>query len=78
MLVSASVTVLFGQAKVNDIDKVALLAKSHEEVVGFDITMDEVLGVDKFNSADLERGEEEVGGDSGGTGERGKARGTGG
>lgn len=53
VLVRAGVSVLLGQAKVNDVDQVALLAKAHEEVVGLDVTMDEVLGVDVLDAANL-------------------------
>jgi hypothetical protein len=39
--VGLRVTVLLGQTEINDIDLVSTLANAHEEVVGFDITMDE-------------------------------------
>ena len=53
VLVRAGITVFLGQAKVNDVHQVALLAEPHEEVVRLDIPMDEVLGVDVLNAADL-------------------------
>ena len=43
VLVGACVAVLLCQAKVNDVDKVAFLPEAHEEVVWFDVTVDEVL-----------------------------------
>lgn len=43
VLVCAGITVLFGQTKVNDVHQVALLSKPHQEVVGLDISMDEIL-----------------------------------
>jgi len=46
MLMSLRVAVFLCKAKVNYIHKVTLLAKTHEEVVGLDITMDEILRVD--------------------------------
>lgn len=53
VLVGASISVLLGQAKVNDVNKVALLPQAHKEVVGLDISVDEVLGVYVFDTADL-------------------------
>lgn len=53
VLVCAGIAVLFGQAKVNDVHQVTLLAKPHQEVVRLDIPMDEILGVDVLNTANL-------------------------
>ena len=53
VLVRAGVPVLLGQAEVDDVDQVALLAQAHQEVVGLHIPVDEVLGVDVLNPADL-------------------------
>ena len=53
VLVRPGVTVLLSQAKVDDVDQVAFLAKPHKEVVGLHVSVDEVLGVDVFNPADL-------------------------
>ncbi len=53
VLVGASISVLLGQAKVNDVNKVALLPQAHKEVVGLDVSVDEVLGVYVFDTADL-------------------------
>jgi hypothetical protein len=47
------VAVFLGETKVDDIDLISTFADSHEEVVGFDITVDERFGVDIFNSRDL-------------------------
>jgi hypothetical protein len=41
----AGVAVLLGQAKVDDVDLVAALGDAHEEVVGLDVTVQEVFGV---------------------------------
>jgi len=59
VLVCAGVTVLFGKAKVNDVHQVALLAKPHEEVVGLNVPMDEILGVDVLNATYLKTGDKE-------------------
>ena len=56
VLVGAGVPVLLGQAKVNDVHQVALLPQPHEEVVRLDVPVDEVLGVDVLNAADLGEG----------------------
>lgn len=52
VLVGASISVLLGQAKVNDVNKVALLPQAHKEVVGLDVSVDEVLGVYVLDTAD--------------------------
>ena len=57
--VSLGVTVFLGQTKVNHVDLVAPLADTHEEVVGLDITMDEGLGVDVFNTGNELIGEQQ-------------------
>lgn len=43
VLMRTSITVLLGQAEVYNIDKVALLAEAHQEVVRFDVSVNEVL-----------------------------------
>ena len=48
--VSLGVTVLFGQTEVDDIDLIATLANSHQEVVRLDITMDKRLSMDVFDT----------------------------
>ncbi len=52
------VTVFLGQTKVNNIDLVATLANTHQEVVGLDVTMDEGLGMDILDAGDQLIGEE--------------------
>ena len=56
--VGLGVTVLLGQTEINDIDLVATLANTHEEVVRLDIAVDEGLGVDIFNAGDKLIGKE--------------------
>lgn len=53
VLMCAGITVFLGEAKVYDVDQVAFLSQAHEEVVRFDISVDEVLGMDVLNSTDL-------------------------
>lgn len=43
------------QTEINDIDLVTPLSDTHQEVIGFDISVDEVAGVDIFNAGNLER-----------------------
>ena len=52
--VSLGVAVLLGETEVDDVDLVAALANTHQEVVGFDITVDEVAGVDVLNTGNLQ------------------------
>lgn len=59
VLVCAGIAVFLGQAEVDDVDQVALLAQPHQEVVWLHISVNEVLGVDVFNTADLEKREGE-------------------
>jgi len=47
------VTVFFGETKVDDVDLVAAFADTHEEVVGFDVSVDKAFGVDVFDPGDL-------------------------
>ena len=47
------VTVFLGKTKVNDVDLIAALADAHEEVVGLDVAVDEVAGVDVLDTGDL-------------------------
>lgn len=47
---SLGVAVLLGKAEINNVDLIATLADTHEEVVGLDITVDEGLGVDILDS----------------------------
>ena len=55
VLVRAVVPELLGQAKVNGVDEVPLLAQAHEEVVWLDVAVDEVLTVDELNATYLRR-----------------------
>lgn len=59
MLVCARVAVFFGQAEVDDVDQVALLAQPHQEVVWLHVPVDEVFRVDVFDAAYLEAEERE-------------------
>jgi hypothetical protein len=59
--VCLGVPVLLGQTKVNDIDLVASLANTHQEVVRLNITVDEALGVNVLNATDKLVGEQEDG-----------------
>jgi hypothetical protein len=59
--VSLWVTILLSQSEVNDIDLVAALADTHQEVVRLDIAVDEGLGVDVLDTGDELVGEEENG-----------------
>lgn len=59
--VSLRVTVLLRETEINDIDLVSALADTHQEVVGLDVTVDEGLGVDVFNSGNELIGEEKDG-----------------
>jgi len=50
--VSLRVTELLGQSEVDDVDLVATFADAHQEIVGLDVTMNEVARVDVFNARD--------------------------
>lgn len=54
VLVCAGIAVFLGQAEVDDVDQVAFLTQPHQKVVWLYVSVDEVLGVDVFNTADLE------------------------
>lgn len=56
---SLRVTVLLGQPKVNDIHLVSPLADPHQEVIWFDVAMDEGFRVDVLDSGDELIGEEQ-------------------
>lgn len=47
------VSELLGKPEVNDIDLIATLTDSHQEVVRLDVTVDEVAGVDVLDARDL-------------------------
>jgi hypothetical protein len=58
MQVSLGVSVLLGQTEINDIDLIASFPNAHEEIVGFDISVDKVSRVNVFDSRDELVGEE--------------------
>jgi hypothetical protein len=47
---SLGVTVFLCETKIDDVDLVSTLANAHQEVIGLDITVDEGLGVDVFDT----------------------------
>ena len=51
--VGLRVPVLLGKTKVDDIDLVTALANSHQEIVRFNVAVDEVAGVDVLDTRDL-------------------------
>lgn len=57
--VRLGVPVLLGQAEIDNVDLVATLANSHQEVVGLDITVDKGFGVDVLNAGDELIGQEQ-------------------
>lgn len=50
------VTEFLRKTKVDNVDLVATFSNAHQEVVGLDVTMDEVAGVDVLDTRDLDRG----------------------
>lgn len=48
------VAILFGKTEIDDDDLISTFADTHQEVVRLDIVMNEVSGVDVFDSRDLE------------------------
>ena len=52
--VRLGVAVLLRETEVDDVNLVAALADTHQEVVGLDVTVDEVAGVDVLNTGDLQ------------------------
>mmetsp|Transcript_45656 Transcript_45656/g.128936 ORF Transcript_45656/g.128936 Transcript_45656/m.128936 type:complete len:285 (-) Transcript_45656:452-1306(-) len=61
VLLRLGVAVLLGQSEIDDVHNLCLLAESDEEVVGLDIAMDEVLGVDVLDAVQHLVGEHECG-----------------
>lgn len=57
--VRLGITVLLGQTKIDNVDLIAALANTHEEVIGLDITVDKGLGVDVLDAGDELVGQEE-------------------
>jgi len=46
------VAVLLGKSEIDDVDLVSALAHAHEEIVGLDISVDEIAGMDVLDSRD--------------------------
>ena len=55
------VTVLLGETKVDHIDLVAAFADTHKEIIGLDVSMDKIAGVDVLDTGDQLVGEEKNG-----------------
>jgi hypothetical protein len=53
MKVGLWVPKILGETKVDDIDLIPTFSDSHEEIVGLDVSMDEVARVNVFNARDL-------------------------
>ena len=53
MKMGLGVTELLGETEIDDIDLIASLSDAHEEVVGFDIAMNEISRVDIFDTRNL-------------------------
>lgn len=51
--VGLGIAILLGKTEIDDVDLIATLSNTHEEVVGFDVTMDEVARVDVLDTGDL-------------------------
>ena len=47
------VPVLLGKTEVDDINLISTLADSHQKVVGFDVTVDEVAGMNVLDTRNL-------------------------
>jgi len=54
MLMRPCISVLLGEPKVYYIHQVALFAKTHQEVVGFNISMYQVLGMNVLHTTYLQ------------------------
>ena len=55
MLMCSGISVLFGKSKVNNVNQVSFLSQSHQKIVRFHITMNEIFGVDVLYPADLQQ-----------------------
>ena len=53
--VGLGVTVLLGETEIDNVDLISTLANAHQEIVGLDVTMDKVAGVNVLHSGNLER-----------------------
>ena len=47
------ISILLGESEIDDVDLVSSLADPHQEVVRFDISVNEVSGVNVFDSGNL-------------------------
>jgi hypothetical protein len=56
--VGLGIAVFLSETKVDNVDLIAPFANAHQEVVGLDIAMDEVTGVDVLDARDLEHTKE--------------------
>jgi hypothetical protein len=52
--VGLGITIFLGQTEVDDVHLISTLANAHQEVVGLDVTVDEVARVDILDTRDLE------------------------
>ena len=50
------VSVLLSEPEVDGVDEVSLLAEAHQEVVRFEVSVDEIFEVNVFDPRDLEGG----------------------
>lgn len=60
MLSGLWVTEALGKTKVDHVDIMLLLADSDQEVVWFDVSVQEMAGVDKLNALELNKKQERV------------------
>ncbi len=49
---SLGISIFLSQTEIDDIDLIATLADTHEEIIGLDVTMDERLGMDVLDARD--------------------------
>jgi hypothetical protein len=52
--VGLGITIFLGQTEVDDVHLISTLANAHQEVVGLDVTVDEVARVDILDTRDLQ------------------------
>jgi hypothetical protein len=52
--VRLGVSVLLGESKINDVDLVASLANAHQEIVGFNVSMDEIARMNVLDAGNLQ------------------------
>ncbi len=51
--VGLGITVLLGKTEIDDVDLVSALADAHQEVVGLDVSVDEVTRMDVLDAGNL-------------------------